>query len=389
MAQPGGNEGKAQAAPRSMKSSPWFLTGAGLAILAGLAFVWVGLTRPGQPHEPENVGGSGKPWLAEAKRKVQALRETREQLRQEQSGWTGFQGKEDEHRVFVSAQLVYLPQNPEPVQPLDRKMKTDDGLEIGWKMRYGFDPADPAVANQDPDGDGFTNLEEYAANPSTDPLRKEDSPAKESKLKSRSGDPLAINLTFPEKSGGLFTIRFQVGPKRRDFKGQPGSRFWVMAGPEGVEVFPDEPKMKAARDKARDSGKNTHVIPFQFVSYEEKIEIIRDVKAGGVEVEVDNSKVVLEREDALAGPVELIFSSSQRPRVLSFDGGDILLHTPAGGGTTLGPFRLGETFVFEEKEFSVVGREGKKIQLLNRTDPERKTFWVPPELESSSGIPAP
>lgn len=372
-----------------MKTSPWLLPAAGLAGLAGLGFVLVGLMRPGQPQVLEFAGGSGKAWLAEAKRKAQSLRQQRDELLSREAGWEVFQGTEGEHRVFVSAQLVYLPENPEPVQPLNRRMKTDDGLEIGWKMKYGFDPADPTIAQQDPDGDGFTNLEEYSATPATDPLRKEDSPAKESKLKSRSKDPLPLNLTFPEKSGGLFTIRLQVGAKRRDFKGRPGDRFWVMAGPEGVEVFPEESKMKAARDKAKGAGKNSHVIPFQFSSYQEKIEVIRDVKAGGVEVEQDNSTLNLERGDGVPGLLELVFSSSQRPQTLTFDVGEIFLHTPAGGGTTLGPFRVGETFEFEGKEFTVVGREGKKVQLLNRTDPEMKTFWVPPEPEPPPGTTPP
>ena len=367
-----------------MRPSPWFWAGLGAALSAGLAAVLVGLALPGQTLAPENPAAPGKSFLGETKRRLQALREGRAQTGKEQAGWSGFKGSEGEHRVFVSAQLVYLPQNPEPVQPLDRKMKTDDGMEIGWKMRHGFDPADPAVAGQDPDGDGFTNLEEYAATPSTDPLRKEDSPAKESKLKSRSGEPLTMNVTFPEKSGGLFTIRFQVGPKRREFKGQPGNRFWVMAGPEGVEVFAEEAKMKAAQEKAKGAGQNSHVIPLQLVSYDEKIETIKDAKAGGVEIEVDNSEMVLKREDALAGPFKLRFGTSQRPQAISWDVGDVLLHTPAAGGTLLGPFRLGETFVFEGKEFSVVGREGRKIQLLNRTDPGQKTFWVPWEQDSAT-----
>jgi len=42
-----------------------------------------------------------------------------------------------------------------------------DGIPNGWKQQYGLDPFDPAVANADPDGDGFTNLQEFQAG--TDP----------------------------------------------------------------------------------------------------------------------------------------------------------------------------------------------------------------------------
>jgi T5SS/PEP-CTERM-associated repeat protein len=42
-----------------------------------------------------------------------------------------------------------------------------DGIPNGWKQQYGFDPLNPAVATTDPDGDGFSNLQEYLAG--TDP----------------------------------------------------------------------------------------------------------------------------------------------------------------------------------------------------------------------------
>ncbi len=42
-----------------------------------------------------------------------------------------------------------------------------DGIPNGWKQQYGLDPLDPNVANEDPDGDGMSNLREYLAG--TDP----------------------------------------------------------------------------------------------------------------------------------------------------------------------------------------------------------------------------
>jgi len=368
-----------------MKASPWFLGGVAAAGLAGLAFFGAAILQPGQVSEAEGAGGAGKPLLAEAKKKAEMVRQAREKIAEAAGGLTGLKGSEGEHRVFVSAQLVYLPENAEPVQPLDPKMVTEDGIGVGWKIQHGFDPADPGVKDEDSDGDGFTNLEEFLAK--TDPTKKEDSPAKESKLKSRSGEPVAMAVSFPEKSGGLYSIRFQVGTKRREFKGKPEDSFWVMAGPDGVEVYREEDKMKEARAKAKEAGQNSHVIPLRFVSYKEKIGMEKDAKAGGVEVEVDNSVVVVERKDAVAGRQNLIFSTPQRPQVLSWDVGEIRFYTPAAGGTEVGPFRVGETFTFEGKEFAVVGREGKKIQLKHRSDPDQgKDFWVPAETASS---PAP
>ena len=371
-----------------MKPSSWLLGGAGLALVAGLIYALMGFFRLSPAPSEESAAGAAKPWLAEAKKKAEALREAQEKIAKDSGEFTGLTSQEGGHRVFVSSQLVYLPANPEPVQPLDRKMKTEDGIEVGWKIKNGFDPADPEVRDLDPDGDGFTNGEEFLAK--TDPNKKEDSPAKESKLKSRSGDPVPMVLTFPEKSGGTYSIRLQVGGKRREFKGKPNDQFWVMAGPEAVEVFTEESKMVAARSKAQDGGQNSHVIPLKFISYEEKVEKVKDAKAGGVEVEVDNSFLVLERKDAAAGLHSLIFSTPQRPQTLSWDVGDIRFYTPAGGGVELGPFRVGENFKFEGKEFSVINRDGKKIQLRGVSEPGKEGFWVPPEaLIPSSTSPAP
>lgn len=368
-----------------MRPSPWFLGGLATAILAGLAFLALALIQSGSSVVQENPSGGGKPLLAEAKKRAEFIEQEHKKVSETLSRLEGLQGMEGEHRVFVSAQLVYLPENTEPVQPLDPKMVTEDGIEVGWKKNYRFDPADPGIKDADPDGDGFTNLEEYLAK--TDPTRKEDSPAKESKLKSRSGEPVAMAVSFPEKSGGLYSLRFQVGSKRREFQGRPEDSFWVMAGPEGVEVFraDETKKMEEVRAAAKVAGRNSHVIPLKFVSYEEKVEKVRDAKAGGVEVEVDNSVVVLERKDAVASRETLIFSTPQRPQGLSWDVGEIRFYTPAAGGTELGPFRVGEKFSFEGKEFAVVAREGKKIRLQHQSDPDQgKVFEVPPDSVAPS-----
>jgi hypothetical protein len=36
-----------------------------------------------------------------------------------------------------------------------------DGIPNGWKQQYGLDPLDPNLANEDPDGTGFTVLQDY------------------------------------------------------------------------------------------------------------------------------------------------------------------------------------------------------------------------------------
>ena len=49
-----------------------------------------------------------------------------------------------------------------------------DGLPNDWELQYGFNPNDGKDATADPDGDGFTNLEEFEAK--TDPKDKKSHP---------------------------------------------------------------------------------------------------------------------------------------------------------------------------------------------------------------------
>jgi len=44
-----------------------------------------------------------------------------------------------------------------------------DGMSDGWEEEFGLDPDDPGDADEDPDGDGLSNLEEFLAR--TDPTR--------------------------------------------------------------------------------------------------------------------------------------------------------------------------------------------------------------------------
>ena len=50
--------------------------------------------------------------------------------------------------------------------PLD---SDHDGMPDAWETAHGLNPRDPADANRDNDGDGYTNLEEYING--TDPNR--------------------------------------------------------------------------------------------------------------------------------------------------------------------------------------------------------------------------
>jgi hypothetical protein len=66
-------------------------------------------------------------------------------------------GNSDSNTVELSLQPLLDPS----------KSQVGDGITNGWKEQYGLNPFDPNLANEDPDGDGMNNLQEYLTG--TDP----------------------------------------------------------------------------------------------------------------------------------------------------------------------------------------------------------------------------
>lgn len=106
----------------------------------------------------------------------------------------------------------------------------DDGMIDEWEKKYGLDPADPADASLDKDGDGFTNLEEFIAK--TDPTNKNDHPD--------YLDSLTISLPLLEtklpfvfekvmKLPSGYRFYFKDPSKKNDY-GQRGRQYTPLAG---------------------------------------------------------------------------------------------------------------------------------------------------------------
>lgn len=79
----------------------------------------------------------------------------------------------------ISGDVVACPKCPFCGKPqeVEKKQALDadgDGLPDEWERKYGFNPNSAADANEDADGDGFTNAEEFQAK--TDPRDKNDHP---------------------------------------------------------------------------------------------------------------------------------------------------------------------------------------------------------------------
>jgi len=107
-------------------------------------------------------------------------------------------------------------------QPLDANERYDrdldhDGMWDGWEVEHGLDPSNPRDAFEDPDGDGFTNAEEFNIEESarTDPKDPNSFPPIEAKLKVMEIKADQFDLKFkgavklPDGS-----VKFQINLKR-------------------------------------------------------------------------------------------------------------------------------------------------------------------------------
>jgi len=119
----------------------------------------------------------------------------------------------------------------------DKECTLNDGIPDMWKKKYGFDILDASVAKADPDGDGFSNLEEYRAG--TNPLDPKSHPDVASKLRVWGIRQRAFKLRYMSSmqpiSGTNMTFGINLPSKRTVFVKLGESA-------EGYKVVAHEPK---------------------------------------------------------------------------------------------------------------------------------------------------
>jgi hypothetical protein len=99
-----------------------------------------------------------------------------------------------------------------------------DGMPDDWELANQLDPANPADASLDADGDGSTNLQEFRAG--TDPR----DPASVLKFTDIAMQSPVVRLEFPVVAGKCYTVQFQDGAaggswsRLRDFQPAPTNR---------------------------------------------------------------------------------------------------------------------------------------------------------------------
>ncbi|MFQ3670019.1 MAG: Amuc_1099 family pilus-like system protein [Verrucomicrobiia bacterium] len=134
--------------------------------------------------------------------------------------------KPREHAVFIPRLIVFYPDSNE-IGALQMEDKGPDGIPFEWKRRFGFPLDDPTVAGADPDGDGFTNLEEFLRG--TDPTDPASSPPFIEKLCVREFNPVSLSIIFrgynpdPQNPGSYeFQINLPEARSQRSRRVRPG-----------------------------------------------------------------------------------------------------------------------------------------------------------------------
>lgn len=360
-----------------MKITPWWIGGGtGLAVF-GLIAIAVGFFQPGWPEPVETPPNGGKSSVAEVKQKTAEFRskvgkldESKKKINDELSN----------HRVFVSRSLVFLPKQAEPVQPLNPDQVTDDGIQVGWKLRYGFSPEDPRVAGEDEDQDGFTNLEEYEKK--TNPKDPASSPPKWDKVRISSVEKKIMVVSLSGKSQGRYTLRFKLGKDGKNVEEsvQVGDRLWVVSGSSGVKIFKgdmtDEMKQATAKMEC------PHAIPVMIKDYKE--DVGRRINPNTqTENDYDDSMLILDRQDALGGIVKVMLNDQGISRGAAWNVGDIRLRSSVPGEGEMGPYREGQSFTYSGQQFAVIEGSPSKVSLQMKPQGDMR-YVLPPPLEKLS-----
>jgi hypothetical protein len=155
-----------------------------------------------------------------------------EDVQQQLADWTApvnWVAPPDGNRLFISEGFIFYPSeypDKDYIKPVNPATRTPSGVLISWYQKYGLDFTDPHVDQEDPDGDGFSNIVEFKNDPvgvrqkasdcdgskSSNPLDPNSHPSYLSRLRMQKYDSRPFHMTFRgyEKEGDTFYFQIYL-----------------------------------------------------------------------------------------------------------------------------------------------------------------------------------
>jgi len=107
--------------------------------------------------------------------------------------------QKDRGNLFVSR--IYILKDGNLIDPIEGEQQLHPPITNAWLINFGLNFADSTIKDQDPDQDGFTNLEEFNAKPKSDPKDKASHPPKINKLRFVKFEQIDLPVLFKGDAG--------------------------------------------------------------------------------------------------------------------------------------------------------------------------------------------
>ena len=160
------------------------------------------------------------------------------------------------HEGSLLTSRVYVLKDGALVDPMESDVPIHPPIKNAWIQKNGLDFSDAALKDQDPDGDGFTNLDEF--NGGTDPNDPNSHPPFHTKLRL---------LKFVSKP---FVLRFN--------------------GDSGDNTYTINSKTLKARTQFLKIGEMIKGAPYKVIGYEKKSTNINDMDVDVSELTIQNTE---------------------------------------------------------------------------------------------------
>jgi hypothetical protein len=185
------------------------------ALLGAFAFAliacsgWIGWLALSFPENFSGRGGSQKPDNTVSPADAKSI-DAASALASNPRSWISHEGS-----LFVSRS--YVIRDGQLFDPLEGDVPLHPPITNAWLVKYALDYGNPNIKNEDPDGDRFTNLEEFQAG--TDPRDPTKVPAYTTKLRHAGFESVPFYLTFSGDAGDgeTFSINTKAGRSRTQF----------------------------------------------------------------------------------------------------------------------------------------------------------------------------